>query len=83
MKAGTSTVRMHIYMQVCSNFHEHTIPTHVLYLIIFMLLYYVIVNVSHTLAKWEQIFQCFSSMQLPSSGNNDKESTNEDGGDSE
>ena len=31
-------------------------------------------NVSHTLAKWELLFQCFDSIQLPSSGNNDKQS---------
>ena len=28
----------------------------------------------HTLANWELLFQCFDSIQLPSSGNNDKQS---------
>ena len=31
-------------------------------------------NVSQTLANWELLFQCFDSIQLPSSGNNDKQS---------
>ena len=80
MKAGTSTESMYTYMQVCSNFHAHTISIHTMYLIIFMPL----CNCqcfTHT-SQMGKVFQCFSSIKLPSSGNNDKQRTNEDGGDS-